>query len=105
MTLLIPKNPPLRDRAYLDWLRDQPCIVTQLTPCEPAHLRLLGSGGMGMKPGDDRAVPLYWELHRQQNNTAEIKTWQWWAQDYPMFLAELLIRDAEHRYQQWKGKP
>lgn len=102
--LLIPKSDIVRDRRYLDHLRAQPCIVTQLGECEPAHLRLLGSGGAGMKPSDSRALPLYWELHRQQNNTAEIKTWQRWAQDYPDFLPRLLIEVAENRYRDW-GKP
>lgn len=102
MTLMLPKSPPLRDRAYLDHLRERPCIVTGLSGCEPAHLRLLGSGGMGMKPSDARAVPLYWELHRQQNNTAEIRTWLRWAEAYPDFLARLLIEKAERDYAEWR---
>lgn len=104
MSLLIPKNPPLRNRAYLDFLRSQPCIVTNLTETEPAHLRLNHMGGTSMKPHDWCALPLYWELHRQQNNTAEIKTWQRWAQDYPEFLARLLINEAKRRFQMWEAE-
>lgn len=104
MSLLFPKIQPLRDRAYLDHLREQPCIVTGLSQTEPAHLRLLGSGGMGSKPSDARAVPLYWELHREQNNAAEIKTWIRWAGAYPDFLARLLIEKAERDYQAWKER-
>lgn len=97
----IPKLVPVRDRKWLDHLRTQPCIVTGQGETEPAHLRLLGSGGMGLKPSDARAVPLHWKLHRLQSQMGEGRAWLTFAQEYPTFYFEILIRDAEARYEQW----
>lgn len=104
MGLMIPKNPPLKKRAYLDSLRAGPCIVTGSPECEPAHLRLLGSGGTGMKPSDARALPLRWDLHRQQSHMGEGRAWLTWANEYPDFLFRLLIEVAEARYEKWSAK-
>ena len=103
MSLMFPKSQSVRDRKYLDHLRDEPCIVTgRAEGCEPAHLRLLGSGGTGMKPSDARAVPLHYELHRQQSKFGEGIGWLMCANEYPEFLFRLLINEAERRYERWK---
>lgn len=54
MNLLKPK-----DRAYLDWLRTQPCLFTGDPETEPAHI---GTGGKGLKhayPVDTHAYNHY----------------------------------------------
>lgn len=39
------------DRPYLDWLKTKPCCVCgKAPPGVPAHVRLGGRGGVGMKP-------------------------------------------------------
>lgn len=99
---------PVRDRKYLDHLREGPCIVTgdrghpDAPVCEPAHLRLLGSGGVGMKPSDALAVPLHWRLHRQGETTAAF--WRRIVDEYPDFLPRLLLEVASSRYREWKRK-
>ena len=99
------KIAPIRDRAYLDFLRTQPCIVTQATgECEPAHLRLLGAGGMGQKPGDDLAVSLHWKLHRMQSELGEGRAWVKFANEYPEFLWRLLINEAKRRYRMYRDE-
>lgn len=98
----IPKIVPIRDRKYLDHLRTLPCFVTGAMGCEPAHLRLLGSGGMGSKPSDARAVPLHWSLHRQQSQMGEPRAWMTWAQEYPEFYFRLIIGRAEQDYEIWR---
>lgn len=103
MNMLFPKAEIIRDRKYLDWLRDQPCIVTGKRDVEPAHLRLLGSGGIGTKPSDALAVSLHWELHRLQSTMGEGAAWLYCANEYPEFLFKLLINEAKHRYQMWKA--
>lgn len=105
MNMLLPKAEIIRSRKYLDYLRDQPCIITGLRDVEPAHLRLLGSGGTGVKPSDNRALPLYWELHRRQSVEGELPVWLWGANEYPVtFLASVLIEVAEARYRQWSER-
>lgn len=102
--LMLPKTPIVRDRRYLDWLRGQPCIVTGRDGVsEPAHLRLLGSGGTGMKPSDARCLPLNHSFHRQQSEIGEPRAWLTWAQEYPEFYFKLLIDEAERRYAEWKA--
>lgn len=49
----------VKDRKYLDYLREQPCIITGLRSSEydavdPAHI---GTAGKGLKT-DDEALPL-----------------------------------------------
>lgn len=100
----IPKIVPVRDRKWLDHLRTQPCIVTGQYETEPAHLRLLGSGGMGLKPSDSRAVPLHWRLHRQETALGPPAAWLTFAQEYPEFYFRLIIDRAERDYETWLNR-
>jgi hypothetical protein len=96
--LAFPKSPIIRDRKWLDHIRTLPCVVTGDSAVEPAHLRLLGGGGIGMKPSDSRVLPLRWDLHRRQSTEGEMPVWLWCANEHPEFLARLLIEIAEKRY-------
>lgn len=104
------KTPPITNRKYLDSLRGGPCIVTlecgteDAPVCEPAHLRLLGSAGMGQKPQDSLCLPLHWRLHRRQTNLSEGGAWLAFANEYPDFLLRTLKEVAEFRYRKWLGK-
>lgn len=97
------KVQPIEDRKWLDFVRTQSCIVTGRMETEPAHLRLLGAGGTGMKPGDNLVLPLNWELHRYQSQVGEPRSWLEWAQEYPEFYFRLLQNEAKRRYQMWKA--
>jgi len=88
----------IRDRKYLDSLREEPCIITGLTPCEPAHIRWGMGGGMGLKPDDSRTVPLVPQLHRRQHQIGEKRFWLEQANKHPEFLMSILIEVAEGRY-------
>lgn len=47
---------PIRDRAYLDWIKTLPCAVCHQTRgIDPAHT---GSHGLSIKASDHRAIPL-----------------------------------------------
>lgn len=98
------KRPRIENRKYLDFLRTQPCLVTGRAETEPAHLRLLGSGGTGIKPSDSRALPLHWELHRRQSTEGELPVWLWCVNEYPDFLARLLIWKAEADFEKWHAQ-
>lgn len=42
---------------------------------EAAHVRILGGGGMGMKPADYDAVPLCKDCHTEQHSKGERSFW------------------------------
>jgi hypothetical protein len=96
--MLFPKHNRIRDRAWLDEVRDQPCIVTGATPCEPAHIRYGLAGGMGLKPDDNLVVPLVPELHRLQHEIGELSFWNKQVQKDPGLIMRLLKEVATLRY-------
>jgi hypothetical protein len=64
------KQPILRDRAWLDHLRTQPCICLGISgESEPAHI---GSAGRGLKSPDDEALPLHYSVHRDCHQYGEM---------------------------------
>lgn len=101
MSLALPKTPPLRDRKYLDWLRTQPCVVSNCNETEPAHLRWHTDGGTGMKPSDCYAFPLHYSLHRKQHQIGEPEFWLEMVNENPWFLAWLLKMAARKMYDDW----
>lgn len=69
-----PKSPPLRDRAYLDWLREQRCIFTgrygnDFESVVPAHI---GTAGKSMKSPDNEALPILDSVHKRMHQQGEI---------------------------------
>ncbi len=60
---------PLRDRAYLDSLRDERCVITgrqtsEFEAVDPAHI---GVNGMSSKAGDDCALPILHSVHQDMH--------------------------------------
>jgi len=51
------------DEDYVDWIRDQPCLVCRRPGSDPAHLDTRGSGG-----SDLTCVPLCRRHHREQED-------------------------------------
>ncbi|WP_439369400.1 ERF family protein [Bradyrhizobium sp. DASA03120] len=76
--LALPKEPPRkRSKAHLLFVREQPCLVCQQTPCDAHHLKFAQPRALGRKVSDEFTVPLcrahHEELHRHSNERA------WWA--------------------------
>lgn len=97
------KQPILRDRKYLDWLRDQPCIVTGLRGTEenavdPAHV---GTLGKGIKSPDNEALPLCHSLHALAHQRGEISMFREKAPDW--LLRAALRAYARELYASWKA--
>lgn len=70
---MLPKDKPLRDRRYLDYLRTRPCVCTgrvasETMAVDPAHL---GTAGKGLKAPDDEAVPLLHSMHQLCHQVGE----------------------------------
>ena len=57
------KKKPLRNEAYLDFVRRQTCVLTGAPYPHAHHVRLGNDGGMGLKPSDYRTIPLAPALH------------------------------------------
>jgi hypothetical protein len=66
-----------RDRAHLEFVASQPCLLCERQPAEPHHLRFVQPRALGRKVSDEYAVPLcrthHREVHRQGDEAA------WWA--------------------------
>jgi hypothetical protein len=72
----IPKKKTSRDKKYLAWIRQQPCLVSGSEYDIVAHpVRLPGEGGIGMKVSDYYTVPLRAEIHVQLHLTGEMEFW------------------------------
>jgi len=61
----VSKIRPWRSPRYLDWVRSRPCAhCGEVGPSEAHHLIGLFGGHMGSKVGDEFAVPLCSDCHR-----------------------------------------
>ena len=72
--MLIPKHKNIRDEAYLNTLRGEPCLVCR-RGAEAHHLLYVGEHGTGMRPGDNWAVPLCRDCHSELHRYGDEKTW------------------------------
>ena len=63
------------DKKYTDWIRTQPCAKCQRKPVVVAHQRILGGGGMGLKPSDYDALPLCNECHHYEHQYGYVSLW------------------------------
>jgi hypothetical protein len=73
-----PKTPLLRDKGYLVWLRDQPCVITGLygsdnDAIDPAHI---GTAGKGIKSADNHVLPVLHSIHQKMHANGEIETFR-----------------------------
>lgn len=96
----VPKQKPIRDRAYLDSFNGIACIVCGDTRTTVgAHIRWGLAGGMGMKPGDNRVLPLCFYHHDLQGRIGEPK---FWREHAPVWLLmEGVSTAAQRMYQEW----
>ncbi len=78
-----PRRGPIRDAAYLEWIRTLPCLVCvhyeskQTRHTESCHV---GLRGMGQRSSDRETVPLCGDHHRTGSTSHHVigKTfWEW----------------------------
>jgi hypothetical protein len=93
----LPKEKQHRDRAYLDWLRDQPCLFTGYSGCDPMHI---GTAGKGLKCHDYWAIPIRHDLHRHiGHQSGEVSMIREYCPDW--LLRECLRMYARRIYDDW----
>lgn len=71
----------IRCPGHLQWIRGHECALSVATQdinaqlhgggIQAAHVRTHGDGGTGMKPGDDRTIPLCARHHHEQHQIGE----------------------------------
>lgn len=69
---MIPKPYTIRDRAYLDHVRSQPCVSCGSTPSEAHHYSPPGTKAMGKRCHDLWAVPLCHQCHMTWHGTGTL---------------------------------
>jgi hypothetical protein len=72
---------PRKDKKYLAWVHELPCVITLTMPVEAAHLSTANAlyghlgRGKGRKASDRWALPLCKEMHDEQHKGDEMKFW------------------------------
>lgn len=102
MTLLIPKIEPLRDQAWLDYLKTQRCVITgqrgtDYDAVDPAHI---GTLGRGIKSPDDEVLPIAHSIHVRMHSRGEMNVLRAMLPDDVLRAA--LRAYARELYREWK---
>ena len=95
------REEPFRNRAYLDYLRTQPCILTghKGQDVDPAHI---GTLGRGVKFHDWGALPVWHDLHLIAHGTGEMSFWRTNLSDADLRAA--LRAWAHEMYREWEAR-
>lgn len=83
----------IRDREYLDGLRDERCLFTGLKgsdydAIDPMHI---GTAGKGIKSSDDEVLPVLHSIHAKAHQIGEVTVIRQMAPDW-------LIREMARAY-------
>jgi DNA recombination protein Rad52 len=73
LTIGQPKR--LRDKAHLEFVAAQPCLICERQPSDPHHLRFAQPRALGLKVSDEFTVPLCRGHHRQLHQAGNEQTW------------------------------
>lgn len=97
------KQPIIRDRKYLDALRDMPCIISgrrgnDYEAVDPTHI---GTLGKGIKSPDNEALPITHSFHVQMHQQGEVSFLRQHAPDDVLRAAFRAL--ARERYEDWKN--
>lgn len=92
-------NPRWECRAYLDWVKTQPCMMTGLPADDPHHIIGVGGlSGMALTAPDWAAMPLTRGAHDQIGEDSELwaQQWEWVARTLGKAIEEgvLVFRGA-----------
>ena len=73
LTIAEPKR--LRDKAHLEFVASQPCLICGRQPSDPHHLRFAQPRALGLKVSDEFTVPLCRGHHRQLHQAGNEVAW------------------------------
>lgn len=84
-----PKEPlRKRSKAHLLFVREQPCLVCQQTPCDAHHLKFAQARALGRKVSDEFAVPLCRAHHQELRQHGNERAWWTNLQIAPLPVAQ-----------------
>jgi hypothetical protein len=79
-----------RDRAHLEFVASQPCLLCGRQPCDAHHLRFMQPRALGRRVSDEFAVPLCRTHHRALHRSGDEAAW-WTSTDLdPVLIAHRL---------------
>jgi hypothetical protein len=79
-----------RDRAHLEFVASQPCLLCGRQPCDAHHLRFMQPRALGRRVSDEFAVPLCRTHHRALHRSGDEAAW-WKSTDLdPVTIAQRL---------------
>tara|TARA_R100001463_G_scaffold54461_1_gene105516 strand:- start:837 stop:1166 length:330 start_codon:yes stop_codon:yes gene_type:complete len=64
-----------RSKKHLEFIRKQPCIISEQMGSQACHIRVLSDAGIGLKPSDF-AIPMTYHFHRMSHDIGEIRFFQ-----------------------------
>ena len=64
-----------RDRAHLEFVASQPCLLCGRQPCDAHHLRFMQPRALGRRVSDEFAVPLCRTHHRALHRHGDEAAW------------------------------
>jgi hypothetical protein len=79
-----------RDRAHLEFVASQPCLLCGRQPSDPHHLRFMQPRAMGRRVSDEFAVPLCRTHHRAVHRHGDEADWWKSAGIDPAVMAQRL---------------
>lgn len=72
------KDPRYRNRAYLNWVKKQPCVMCGQQADDPHHIIGIGYlGGAGTKAPDQYVMPVCRIHHEEIHHRPELWPMQW----------------------------
>jgi len=73
--LVVVEPKRLRDKAHLQFVASQPCLICGRQPSDPHHLRFAQPRAIGLKVSDEFTVPLCRGHHRQLHQAGNEAVW------------------------------
>jgi len=61
----------IRSTKHLNFIRSLPCYISEQTPSQACHIRILSDGGTGLKPSDCFVLPFIYQYHKMQTDLGE----------------------------------
>lgn len=66
----------IRDKKHLEFIRSLICVKCGTSQnIQAAHIRANSDGGIGIKPSDDRCLPMCHDCHSKQHRVGEVTFW------------------------------
>jgi hypothetical protein len=64
-----------RDKAHLEFVASQPCLICGRRPSDPHHLRFAQKRALGRRVSDEFTVPLCRVHHREAHRCRDERAW------------------------------